>query len=1302
MLAYCKLTDAQAAIWVAQKIIPESPVFNISEYAEIFGEIDVDILSSASRVAYLNADALHLRFIDTVDGPMQYFAPDDDTNLVFMDLSAHENPAHTAAVWMETDSRTPASPTDDAPPLIFALLKLAPAHFIFYHRTHHLLFDGMSGILFFQEVERNYLALASTGMLPDPSPGSWRDIVDEEQRYKQSPRFVRDREYWLAKLDGKAMSPSLSGKSTSGIGPACSLRATQWIVQETIQRLRDLGAQCGASLTHVFTAAAGLYFHHFTGDDDVIVGLAIAGRIRKETRGIPGVMSNTLPIRMIADGDMPVQTFVAETARLIREAMRHQLYRSENTYRDLHLQAGRGNLHSLCVNVFSLDYAAQFAGFPSATHNVVVGPVEDCQLSLYEGQSDHDVRLDFDGNGDLYDTATLSSHLERFVTFLTHLAQADPQTAIAELPLLTAVERHRLIYQWNATNRDYPVDDCVHRLFERQARRTPDALAISSEEGAMTYAELDARANQLAHHLLAQGTGPGKIIALCLERSVELVIAALGVLKAGAAYLPLDPAYPAERLAFILADAGADVLLTAQSFLGRVQEFDGTICLDAQASAIAAWPSSTPDMAPIVMGAPDASAYVIYTSGSTGNPKGVAIAHRNLLNLIHWHGEAYALTPADRATVIAGPAFDASVWEIWPYLAVGASLHIPPPRIRQDPELLIAWLAREDITLSFMPTPLAEAVIARPWPDECALRVLLTGGDQLTRRPLPDAPFRLVNHYGPTENTVVSTCMDVLPQGEGDRAPAIGKPIANTRIYLVNPRGRPVPVGTVGEIVVAGAQVARGYLSRPDMTRERFGPDPFAALPEQPDARIFRTGDLGRYRPDGAIEFLGRNDDQVKIRGIRVEPGEVEAALGRHPNLRDVAVVACADTSGDKRLVAYFVPTSPMTGNELALIDEPALINDLRRHARTCVPEHMVPSAFVVVEALPLTANGKIDRRALIAKGPVPAVQPTTFAQATPIAQVLAGIWSELLGVGQVRDEDNFFELGGHSLMALKVIAELRERSGLDVPVRLIFEAPTFQALCDKIDEQALLQDIPAISVLTEDSGKPVATEAAAAESLDADFIEKLLERQRAYVQHWKGPRHMPNGFIVSRNPDGAQPGVFWCLQGAEELDQLAVQLGPNRPVHGMRSGHLVMDYTLATVTELATYYVSEMVNIQPEGDFLIGGNCQGALIAQLAAVVLQRMGRSVTLLFLMELPFLEPYHGKVALIYGKDSTINPYVPGADPDANFQLAYPEGYTVDIITGAHGQFFQTPNIDSLGATLRLRLEQTARAGDLTPC
>ncbi len=604
---------------------------------------------------------------------------------------------------------------------------------------------------------------------------------------------------------------------------------------------------------------------------------------------------------------------------------------------------------------------------------------------------------------------------------------------------------------------------CVPELVRHRAIASPEALAVRVGSDRLTYGELDRRSNQLAHYLLNLGVVPGSAVAVCLERSVDFPVAALAILKAGAAYLPLDTKTPVERLKFMLETAHVSEVLTNSLMLESLAgEARRLVALDRFAAEVGRCPAE-----PIlVLVTPEHPAYVIYTSGSTGTPKAVQVGHGGLLNLIEWHNRAFQVSSDDRATQLASIGFDAAVWELWPHLVAGASVHVVDDETRAQPEKLRDWLVRERITISFVPTPLAERMMQLPWPAEGALRVLLTGADILHRYPASNLPFALVNNYGPTECTVVATSGTVVAEKAAGRLPSIGKPIDNVDVYILNGNMKQVPAGQIGEVCIGGDCLALGYLNDPVLTAERFVPHPFSAMA---GARLYRTGDLGCYAPDGSIEFHGRVDDQVKIRGYRIELNEVTVALLRHPAIAESTVVASEDDDGEKRLVAYIVPenASPTVG-------------ELREFLGQTLPDYMVPAAFVTLEALPIGPNGKVDRAMLPAPSDENMLRDgASVGPRTPTEQRIAAIVGSLLGLDNVGVNDNFFFLGGNSLFGTQVIARLRDAFNVEVSLLALFDHPTVAECAGEVERLM----VEKLDTMSEDDVKRLL--ASSAEQLD-------------------------------------------------------------------------------------------------------------------------------------------------------------------------------------------------------------------------
>jgi aspartate racemase len=698
-----------------------------------------------------------------------------------------------------------------------------------------------------------------------------------------------------------------------------------------------------------------------------------------------------------------------------------------------------------------------------------------------------------------------------------------------------------------------------------------NAVAVVFEGEQLTYRELNARANQLAHYLQVLGVGPEVLVGICVERSLEMLVGLLGILKAGGAYVPLDPAYPLERLAFMLEDASVSVLLTQARLVESLpQHHAPVVCLDGDWEVIAQYGEE--NVSSGVM--PKNLAYVIYTSGSTGKPKGVLIEHRGLLNLVFWHQRTFAVSPKDRATQLAGSAFDASVWELWPYLTAGASIYIANEQTRVLPQQLRDWLVKNAITISFLPTPLAESILSLAWPSDAALRTLLTGGDKLHNYPLLSVPFELVNNYGPTENTVVTTSGSIPAKPRTDVAPPIGRPIANTKVYLLDEKLQPLPIGVPGELYVSGDGLARGYLNRPDLTAQKFIANPFSdnqsvsgTAPEKLSGcdsalRLYKTGDLARYLPDGNIEFLGRLDEQVKIRGFRIELGEIEALLAQHPDLREVVVVVREDIPGNKFLAAYVVPK---------LEASPPTISELRSFLKAKLPDYMVPGAFVFLEAMPLTPNGKIDRRALPTAASFRGEREDNFvAPSTPTEEILAAIWAEVLGLQQVGINDNFFELGGHSMLAARLFAQIEKAFGKNLPLATLFQSPTIKQLANILCQKGWSAPCESLVVIQSGGSKR-----------PLFFIHVLGE------------------------------GLKFCRSLTSHLD-------PEQPIYGLAVG-IMDEVSLNKVKDVVAHYIKEMRSIQPEGPYLLAGIYCGGRVAYEMAQQLHAQGQKVALLALLD-----------------------------------------------------------------------------------
>jgi amino acid adenylation domain-containing protein len=879
---------------------------------------------------------------------------------------------------------------------------------------HHLVFDGWSMEVFFRELAVLY---GRPDHLP-PLPVRFVDFSEWQRRLLAGP--VRDRQlaWWkeqladLRPLDLPADHPRPAVQRFRG-----GWQTTVLPVPLTAS-LERLGRRSGATPFMVLLAGFATLLARWSGQADIPIGSPRADRMRPEVEGLIGFFVNTLVLRV----DLGREPSFSQVLTRVREtalgAWKHQDLPFEVLVEELVPERDL-SANPLIQVTFSLEQlpprASHLPGLEAEPFDFEAD-VALFDLSLIAHRSPDHLAVTANFRTDLFDGTTAARLLEQLEILLTGAA-ADPEARAGELPLWSASAWHQMTREWNDTDLAAELETTVDRLVERQAARTPEALAAAGEGRRLTYGELDREANRLARHLRRRGVRRGTRVALEIEPSPELVTAQLAVWKASGVYISLDPAAPAERLALVIADSGASIVLSRKRW-----EADRALWADESAAA------------PDKEAGPGDPAYIIYTSGSTGVPKGAIVTHRGLLNLIIWHQQTFAMTPADRVAQVANPSFDASVCETWPTLTVGASLHAIPRELVSSVREITSWMAAREITLTFLPTPIAEELLRRE-PRGLSLRALYIGGDRLRYTPPVDPGFRFVNVYGPAEATVVSTTSEVVPEPSPTRPPAIGRPMANVQIYVVDLQLRLAPLGAMGEICVASPGLATGYGGRPDLTADRFVPHP---LPAVPGERLYRTGDLGRYRADGTLDFVGRADFQVKIRGVRIELGEVEAQLHRHPDLQAAVAAARDDSAGGRRLVAWVVPrpgASPTPG-------------ELRAFLRSRLPDVMVPTAWVVLDALPLTPRGKVDRRAL------PPPPPATVSREAPEGQVerlVARLWAEVLGIATVGRDDNFFDLGGHSLALAAVHEKLQAELGLRLPMVTLFENTTVRSLAARL-----------------------------------------------------------------------------------------------------------------------------------------------------------------------------------------------------------------------------------------------------------
>ncbi|MEA2694314.1 MAG: hypothetical protein QOJ16_3701, partial [Acidobacteriota bacterium] len=1055
------LSFAQERLWLLERLEPGTAAYHMAGAAQLTGPLDVAALGRALAEVVRRHDALRTHFREVDGAPVQEIAPGEAAAVSLPRVCLAGLPAALREAEAERLSRAAARrpfALASEPPLRLLLVRLAPESHQLVLVLHHIAADETSLALLERELAALYGAFAAgfPSPLPEP-PLRAADFALWQREWLRGEALEAELAWWrqrLADLPVASIAELPADRPRPAVRSGRGSTVTAPVPHALAAALAALGLREGATLFMVLLAAFHVVLERTSGEPEVPVGCPVSSRDREPLFGLIGFFVNTLVLRASGAGAPSFRGLLRQVRQATVEAYEHGEVPFELVVEALRPDRVRGR-NPLFEVAFALQrpprgWRSDGLDFVSRTLSTGTAKFD---LTLLAADGDGDLALSLEYATDLFDRPTAARFLAHLETLLA-AAVEDPARALAELPLLSPAELQQ-VREWGAGEAVEAGASQVHALFERQAERGPDVVAVcgavSGEGGALTYGELDRRANRLARHLRRRGVGPEVPVAIWLPRSPAEVTAALAVLKAGGAYVPFDPAIPEERLASMLAGSGIPILITREGAAASLRFTGVEVCLSGvDAAAIAREDGGSLG----IEIAPESLAYAIFTSGSTGTPKGVMISHESLANLVSWHLEAYGVRPSDRASRVAGLGFDAAVWELWPYLAAGASLELPAEPVRTSPPALADWLVARQITLCFLPTPLAEAVLSLEASLEASLdeplagsplRFLLTGGDRLRQGPRETAAWRLVNHYGPSESTVVATSAPVLA-GEGAEAagaPPIGRPIANVSARVLDRDLRPVAAGVPGELYLGGAGLARGYLGRPELTAERFLPDSGGPA-GPPGARLYRTGDRVQLRTDGQLDFLGRVDEQLKIQGFRIEPAEIEAALSRHPGIGDVARVAVRAWErgqGGFQLAAYFVPRGAEVPGEA----------ELRAFLRRLLPEPMVPASFTVLAALPFSANGKLDRRRLPA--PELGEDPRDLvAPRTPTEELLAEIWAGVLGRERVGVRDDFFAAGGHSLAAARVVARIEEALGVSLPLSALFTHSTVAELAAEVD----------------------------------------------------------------------------------------------------------------------------------------------------------------------------------------------------------------------------------------------------------
>jgi amino acid adenylation domain-containing protein len=1053
------LSLQQEQVWFLHRLAPGGIAHHAQTTIRVVGVFDLDLLDRVITEISRRHEILRTTYPQIGGKPWQVVHPPQPVRARRLDVSDTREGQHEPLD--EIVAREMRRPFDiEHLPLIrWTVVRLSAEEHELIVVKNHLLHDGRSFSLLMREFKTLYNAFAEgvESPLAEP-PIQYRDFARRQRSTLETAPMQAQLTYWQNQLGDL---PPLLELPVDHPRPAIqSFRGKTLRVDLPPGLPAELRSFCRAhrvTLSSTMLAAFYALLYRYTGQRDICVGSAFAGRQAPGTEDLIGMFANTVPLRCDVDATLGFADLVEKVHSVVLEATANELLPFPELVRVLNpdREPGRNPLTDVLFSVDdspipNLDLAGATGtivehgnGGAKTDLNVVVIP--------HAEQADGRITMLWEYVVDLFDGATVRRMADSYLRLLAD-AIARPTAPLFKLTVLSRRDRAMVLTDWNP-ERHHPADvgPLVHHAVRAQARRTPDAPAIRDGAREVGYAELIRHADSLAGILRARGVRPRTVVGVCLPRGADLVIAELAVLCAGAAYLPLDPENPPARLAGQYAAAGAVLIVTHSVIADRLPGDLARLSMDR-----------LPDAADVVdAGPPDPTthddlAYLIATSGSTGQPKIVAVDHRSLSNVVTWRSRRCGLGQADRIAQVASPGFDTSVTDIWPTLASGASLYVPDQDTRLDPERLRSWLVDEGITVTELPTALAERVLALTWPAKPALRQLITGGDRLRVRPTAHLPFRVLNEYGPSETTATATAGYIDPSGTVPGPPDIGRPITGVSVYILDAWRQPVPPGATGEIWIGGVGVARGYHGAAGLTADRFAPDPFSDVP---GTRMYRTGDLARHLSSGQIAFLGRRDRQIKLRGYRIEPAEIVEALRAHPAVTDAVVLATTDGTGEKRLVAY-----------LEAEDRPALRQQLREHLANRLPRYMIPTDFLLLDSLPLNRNGKVDERALPAPGPTEP-DPDFRAPGTDTERWLADAWCTVLRLARVGLDDNFFDIGGHSLLLAEVQRELAGR-GHDLSIVTFFEYPTIQHLAKYLDDRIMVVGAAANHSDADESGR--------------------------------------------------------------------------------------------------------------------------------------------------------------------------------------------------------------------------------------
>ncbi|WP_329346269.1 enterobactin synthase subunit F [Vibrio natriegens] len=1152
------LTDAQAGIWFAQLRDPENPIYKTGEYLLIDGAVDEPCFVEAVKAAIEEVDSLHAKFVTTTEGPRMVIER-QPWQVDRFDFSSESDPLNAAIDWMKVQLKAPVN-LEQGPLFSMALLKLTEDKFVWFLSLHHIAIDGYSMSLIVSRVAYIYSQLIKGKPFDKVEFVDQQAMLAEDNNYKASEKYQNDRAFYLQRYADHSDTVNLAGQPTVTSDHFLRLKGVMPV--SDFKQMELLAKQCRTHWYSVLIASIAAYVHRMTRSKEVVLGVPLMGRLGSVAIQTPAMRVNILPVRVSFDDGLDIKTLVKQVNQEFSSVRRHQGYRYEELHRELNLVKDNRNLFGPLVNIMPFEYEHKFGELNSKAHNLSAGPVDDISLYCYELGGE--LHVDMDANPELYSEREIQEHQQRLFHFMSDFfaaarEQGASQCKIRDVSILLAGEREKVINTWNDTAHSVP-ETSLSALMARQRILTPHAPALIFENQTLTYEQLSRKVYSLMNWLFAQGVEAGDRIAVCVPRSEELIVVQQAILAAGAVYVPIDPDYPEGRIHYMLESSAPKLVFSTSALQSKLPpECESKLVDDETLPAIY---KNVEPLPPQVQPEPHSPAYMIYTSGSTGKPKGVVVSHDAIVNRLLWMHDQYPIDANDRVLQKTPAGFDVSVWEFfWPMI-VGSCLVVAKPDGHKDPVYLQELIHSQKITtLHFVPSML-QIFVQQADAQRCeSLRQVFCSGEALPIELVNqyyqsfDAPLH--NLYGPTEAAVDVTYWPSEANAQGSSTP-IGRPVWNTQIYILDDALNPVPPGVVGHLYIAGRQLAIGYHGQPELTAERFIDNPFGPT----GSRMYLSGDLARWREDGAIEYCGRSDFQVKIRGFRIELEEIENALASHPNVAQVAVLAQEYSDGDKRLVAYVTAEGT---------EQPIDVAQLQKYLADPLPEYMVPSYFVELDTFPLTPNGKLDRNAL----PKPDLsgQVGTKGPSNLVEERLCRLFCQLLELPAVGVDDNFFELGGHSLLAAQLIAHVKEIMGIELSLAAVFESPTVAGIAAKLNGSESDEALNMLLPLRKREGKAA---------------------------------------IFCVHPAG---GLSWCYAALTPI------IPSNIPLYGVQARNLG-DPSLAlpkTMKEMAEDYVAAIREEQPFGPYHLLGWSIGGMIAHLMAGILQQQGQEVGLLTLLD-----------------------------------------------------------------------------------